>query len=51
MFGLTWAVLDCTEHTSLDDFGTSILVQEEGDDYFNNGIAKAKGEVRSTTKH
>ncbi|KAF9700833.1 hypothetical protein EKO04_002082 [Ascochyta lentis] len=36
VFGLTWAVLECDEQTTLDDFGCGILVQDEPDDYFNS---------------
>jgi len=37
VFGLTWAVLDCDEQTTLDDFGCGILVKDEtDDDYFNS---------------
>ena len=37
VFGLTWAVLDCNEQTTLDDFGCGILVKDEADDdYFNS---------------
>ncbi|KAF3046280.1 hypothetical protein E8E11_003533 [Didymella keratinophila] len=37
VFGLTWAVLDCNEQTTLDDFGCGILVKDEtDDDYFNS---------------
>ncbi|KAF1357429.1 hypothetical protein EJ07DRAFT_129072 [Lizonia empirigonia] len=35
VFGLTCAVLECTEQTTLDDFGCGILVQNDTDDYFN----------------
>ncbi|KAJ4331407.1 hypothetical protein N0V87_009197 [Didymella glomerata] len=37
VFGLTWAVLECNEQTTLDDFGCGILVKDEtDDDYFNS---------------
>jgi hypothetical protein len=42
---LTWAVLECTEHTSLNNFGSGILVEEDRDDYFNDWFLRAKGEV------
>jgi hypothetical protein len=45
VFGLTCAVLDCSEHTTLDDFGTGILVGEDGNDYFNNKPVKTGGDV------
>lgn len=35
MLGLTWAVLGCNESTTLDDFGTGILVEDGVEDYFN----------------
>ncbi|KAH9877688.1 hypothetical protein J1614_002905 [Plenodomus biglobosus] len=35
-FGLTWATLSCDQHTSLDDFGGGILVQDEGDTHSKN---------------
>ncbi|KAF2025165.1 hypothetical protein EK21DRAFT_77087 [Setomelanomma holmii] len=44
VFGLTWALLDCNEHTTLDDFGLGILVEEEGDDYFSNKNLRMKDE-------
>ena len=45
VLGLTWAVLDCNEHTTLDDFGSGILVKEDGEDYFGSGTVRPKGEV------
>ncbi|KAF3031994.1 hypothetical protein E8E12_000612 [Didymella heteroderae] len=37
VFGLTWAVLECKEQTTLDDFGCGILVKDDADDdYFNS---------------
>lgn len=37
VFGLTWAVLNCKEQTTVDDFGCGILVKDEAeDDYFNS---------------
>jgi hypothetical protein len=45
VFGLTWAVLDCDENTTLDDFGSGILVREEGDDYFESKRERKRGEV------
>ncbi|KAF2681742.1 hypothetical protein K458DRAFT_78568 [Lentithecium fluviatile CBS 122367] len=35
VFGLTWAGLECGENTTLDDFGTGILVNDDADDYFS----------------
>ncbi|KAI8932240.1 hypothetical protein NX059_011119 [Plenodomus lindquistii] len=35
-FGLTWAILSCDQNTSLDDFGSGILVKDDGDAYFKN---------------
>lgn len=31
-FGLTYAILDCSEGTSLDDFGQGILVDDDQDE-------------------
>lgn len=45
MLGLSSAVLTCTEHTTLDDFGSGILVGEDEDDYFSSKIAKASDDV------
>ncbi|KAF1933301.1 uncharacterized protein M421DRAFT_52318 [Didymella exigua CBS 183.55] len=37
VFGLTWAVLECNEQTTLDHFGCGILAKNEtSDDYFNS---------------
>ncbi|KAJ4372590.1 hypothetical protein N0V86_007952 [Didymella sp. IMI 355093] len=37
VFGVTWAVLECNEQTTLDDFGCGILVKNEtDDDYFSS---------------
>ncbi|KAH6642260.1 hypothetical protein C7974DRAFT_98312 [Boeremia exigua] len=36
VFGLTWAVLECSEHTTLDDFGCGILVKDEREEHFGN---------------
>ncbi|KAI4920111.1 hypothetical protein J4E90_002251 [Alternaria incomplexa] len=44
-FGLTWAVLECTEHTTLDDFGSGILVRGEENDYFGNKAGRGRGEL------
>lgn len=46
VFGLTGAVLHCDEQTTLDDFGTGILVNEDPDDYFSRKSVKSQGEVR-----
>jgi hypothetical protein len=45
VFGLTCAVLECSELTTLDDFGNGILVGEDASDYFNNKPPKGKGDV------
>ncbi|KAF2826055.1 hypothetical protein CC86DRAFT_394819 [Ophiobolus disseminans] len=50
VFGLTCAVLECNEHTTLDDFGSSILVTEDGDDYFNSKFVRPKGEFSSMSE-
>ena len=34
-------MLDCSDKTTLDDFGSGILVKEESDDYFG-GVALGK---------
>ncbi|OAL46663.1 hypothetical protein IQ07DRAFT_137516 [Pyrenochaeta sp. DS3sAY3a] len=47
VFGLTWAVLDCDEQTTLDDFGTGILVDEDADDYFSRKNARSQGEFHA----
>ncbi|KAF1921295.1 hypothetical protein BDU57DRAFT_435431 [Ampelomyces quisqualis] len=44
VFGLTCAVLNCTEHTTLDDFGSGILVGDDGDDYFSSRTTKANSD-------
>lgn len=38
-------MLNCDEQTTLDDFGSGILVKEESEDYFNNNTNKLKNEV------
>ncbi|KAF2873499.1 hypothetical protein BDV95DRAFT_517307 [Massariosphaeria phaeospora] len=43
VFGLSSTVLDCTANTTVDDFGSGILVKDEGDGYFNS----RNGKVRS----
>jgi hypothetical protein len=45
VYGLTWAVLDCDENTTLDDFGSGILVKDEGYDYFESKSERKRGEV------
>ena len=45
VFGLTWAVLDCNEHTTLDDFGSGILVKEDAEDYFGKSGGRLQSEV------
>ncbi|KAH7371284.1 hypothetical protein BKA66DRAFT_424316 [Pyrenochaeta sp. MPI-SDFR-AT-0127] len=48
VFGLTWAVLECDEQTTLDDFGSGILVTEDVDDYFSNRNDKTTGRQLSS---
>ncbi|KAF2126675.1 hypothetical protein P153DRAFT_369340 [Dothidotthia symphoricarpi CBS 119687] len=48
VFGLTCAVLNCDEHTTLDDFGRGILVEEERGDYFGERGVRARDEVSSS---
>lgn len=49
VFGLTWAVLDCNEQTTLDDFGCGILVKDETDrDYFNSKSETSNVKARSS---
>ncbi|KAH5423342.1 hypothetical protein HBI23_198890 [Parastagonospora nodorum] len=47
VFGLTCAVLSCSELTTLDDFGNGILVGEDGDDYFTSKMAKINDDLSS----
>ncbi|CAO2655106.1 Nn.00g101700.m01.CDS01 [Neocucurbitaria sp. VM-36] len=47
VFGFTSAVLDCDEHTTLDDFGRGILVKDEGEDYFSRSNGRLQGEFSS----
>ncbi|KAL6703554.1 hypothetical protein ACN47E_009579 [Coniothyrium glycines] len=47
VFGLSWAVLDCDKHMTLDDFGTGILVIEDNQDYFNVNTDKLRDEISS----
>lgn len=47
VFGLTWTVLDCDEHTTLDDFGSGILIREESDDFKDSKNEKKQGEFSS----
>ncbi|KAF2264854.1 hypothetical protein CC78DRAFT_532963 [Lojkania enalia] len=44
VFGLAFSVLDCSEQTTLDDFGSGILVDEDGADYFSSKHAKFREE-------
>jgi hypothetical protein len=47
VFGLTWAVLECNEQTTLDDFGYGILVNNEtDDDYFSSKSEASNVKVR-----
>ncbi|KAL1797813.1 hypothetical protein ACET3X_004419 [Alternaria dauci] len=51
IFGLTWAVLECNEDTTLDDFGSGILVKEEDSDYFGSKVERDREESdRRTSK-
>jgi hypothetical protein len=45
VYGLTWAVLECDENTTLDHFGSGILVRDEGYDYFESKSERSRGEV------
>ncbi|KAF2251802.1 hypothetical protein BU26DRAFT_502400 [Trematosphaeria pertusa] len=45
VFGLTWAVLECSETTTVDDFGVGILAKDERDDYFNRRHEQGKSEL------
>ncbi|ORY15309.1 hypothetical protein BCR34DRAFT_183645 [Clohesyomyces aquaticus] len=40
VFGLTCSVLDCSERTTLDDFGNGILVEDTGVGYFSSDLGK-----------
>lgn len=44
VFGLTSAVLECSESTTLDDFGSGILVDEGAGDYFSFIGEKVRGD-------
>ncbi|KAF1970649.1 hypothetical protein BU23DRAFT_581979 [Bimuria novae-zelandiae CBS 107.79] len=44
VFGLTWAVLECSESTTLDEFGTGILVGGEDEDYFGSVNDNPRGD-------
>lgn len=48
VFDLTCTVLECSEQTTLDDFGSGILVQEDGNDYFDYGNS-AIGDIHFTS--
>lgn len=39
-------MLECSENTTLDDFGNGILVNDDGDGYFGSMDGRLKGEVR-----
>ncbi|KAF2190110.1 hypothetical protein K469DRAFT_23526 [Zopfia rhizophila CBS 207.26] len=45
VFGLTCSVLNCSENTTLDDFGHGILVKEDGDDNFNSKGGELKDDL------
>ncbi|KAF1934916.1 hypothetical protein EJ02DRAFT_362647 [Clathrospora elynae] len=49
VFGLTYAVLECDERTTLDDFGSGILVKEEGVDYFDTND-RNRAEVEAVSR-
>ncbi|KAF2008419.1 hypothetical protein BU24DRAFT_415961 [Aaosphaeria arxii CBS 175.79] len=55
VFGLTCAVLDCSDATTLDDFGSGILVKDEHDDYFGTRNGGVKGDfftsINSASHH
>ena len=51
IFGLTCSVLECSENTTLDDFGNGILVDDDGEGYFGSKDGKLKGEVRISRPH
>ncbi|KAL5385120.1 hypothetical protein DPSP01_004932 [Paraphaeosphaeria sporulosa] len=44
LFGLTWAVLECSESTTVDEFGAGILVDEIAGDYFSLANRSAREE-------
>ncbi|CAE7023050.1 hypothetical protein PTNB73_02275 [Pyrenophora teres f. teres] len=50
VFGLTWAVLECDENTTLDDFGNGILVR--ADEYEDSNIEheKKRGQFSSISR-
>ncbi|KAF2004323.1 hypothetical protein P154DRAFT_572363 [Amniculicola lignicola CBS 123094] len=52
LFGLSSAVLECSESTTLDEFGLGILVKEkdEEDDYFSGRSGKGRERFFSTTE-
>lgn len=51
VFGLTSAVLECSESTTLDDFGSGILVDEGAGDYFSFIGEKVRGDVSCRGYH
>jgi hypothetical protein len=46
-------VLECSENTTLDDFGNGILVNndDDGDGYFGSMDGRLRGEVRISRPH
>ncbi|KAF2658937.1 hypothetical protein K491DRAFT_702587 [Lophiostoma macrostomum CBS 122681] len=48
VFGLTCSVLECSQQTTLDDFGSGILVTGDDDDYFGHSNEATRSD---TTKH
>ncbi|KAF2706010.1 hypothetical protein K504DRAFT_387494 [Pleomassaria siparia CBS 279.74] len=50
VFGLTCSVLECSENTTLDDFGNGILVNDEGNDSLASEFGKLKGEFFTSSE-
>ncbi|KAF2734512.1 hypothetical protein EJ04DRAFT_493463 [Polyplosphaeria fusca] len=44
VFGLTCQSLECSNSTTLDDFGSGILVKDDGSDYFSSKNGKLREE-------
>ncbi|OAL05195.1 hypothetical protein IQ06DRAFT_212865 [Phaeosphaeriaceae sp. SRC1lsM3a] len=42
VFGLSCTVLACSEHTTLDDFGSGILTNDDNDDYFSSELGTSR---------
>ncbi|KAH7384410.1 hypothetical protein DE146DRAFT_668548 [Phaeosphaeria sp. MPI-PUGE-AT-0046c] len=49
VFGLACTVLTCTESTTLDDFGSGILANDDTYDYFSSKIATPRNDFSSTS--